>query len=85
MLLLLPGFLLVHGPPDLTAGLLPMHYTFLPDLLTELQSIGNRFSPVHFRGQQSRLVICYELFKGWLLLSQPSNCFRLLTHFIFNT
>ena len=31
-------------------------------------------APVHFRRGPTRLVSCYALFKGWLLLSQPPSC-----------
>ena len=31
-------------------------------------------APVHFRRRATRLVSCYALFKGWLLLSQPPSC-----------
>lgn len=43
------------------------------------------FSPVHFQGLGSRLVGCYALFKGWLLLSLPSSCLRPETPFSTNT
>ena len=43
------------------------------------------FSPVHFRCPESRLVSCYALFKGWLLLSLPSSCLRPETSFIVYT
>jgi hypothetical protein len=54
----------------------PYEITFL---CSEVSEAG--LSPVHFRRPQSRLVICYELFKGWLLLSQPPSCFRSRTTF----
>ena len=31
-------------------------------------------APLNFRREVSRLVSCYALFKGWLLLSQPPRC-----------
>ena len=82
LLLLLPGSSFEHGPLDLTAKLLPMHDASLPNHLSVFQSIGDRLSPVHFRGPQSRLVSCYAFFKGWLLLSPPPSCFRLPTPFV---
>ena len=39
------------------------------------------FSPDYFHGLSPRLVSYYAFFKGWLLLSQPPNCFRKKTHF----
>lgn len=36
---------------------------------------------LHFTRKQSRFVICYDIFKGWLLLSLPPNCFGLNTMF----
>ena len=45
--------------------------------LSMILSIGDRFSPVRFRGLQPWQVSCYALFKGWLLLSQPPRCLRL--------
>ena len=81
MLLLTPEFSFERGPLDLTAKLLPTPDAFLPGYLSVLQGLGNRLSPVHFQGPQSRLVICYELFKGRLLLSPPPSCLRLWTPF----
>ena len=42
---------------------------------------GASFSPVHFQCPHPRLVSCYALFKGWLLLSPPSSCLRVKTPF----
>ena len=36
-------------------------------------------SPDHLRRKDSRSVSCYAIFKGWLLLSQPPDCRRILT------
>ena len=77
LLLLIPAFSFERGPLDFTAKLLPTPDASLLDYLSVLQSIGGRLSPVHFQDPQSRLVICYELFKGRLLLSPPSSCLRL--------
>lgn len=38
-------------------------------------------APIHFRREDPRPVSCYAFFKGWLLLSQPPGCFRILTSF----
>ena len=75
LLLLLAGFLLTRGPPILTKKLLSSLYTFLLDhnkLCIVVSAIN--LSPVYFKGPRTRRVICYELLRGWLLLSQPSRC-----------
>ena len=38
-------------------------------------------APVNFRRRVIRLVSCYALFKGWLLLSQPPSCLYISTSF----
>ena len=38
-------------------------------------------APVHFRRRVTRLVSCYALFEGWLLLSQPPSCLCIPTSF----
>ena len=38
-------------------------------------------APVNFRRRVTRLVSCYALFKGWLLLSQPPSCLCIPTSF----
>ena len=38
-------------------------------------------APVHFRRRVTRLVSCYALFQGWLLLSQPPSCLCIPTSF----
>ena len=40
-----------------------------------------RLAPVHFRRRVTRLVSCYALFEGWLLLSQPPSCLCIPTSF----
>ena len=50
-------------------------------LLSKVYSIGDQFSPVHFQGHQPWQVSCYALIIGWLLLSQPPCCLRLMTPF----
>ena len=54
----------------------------LPNHVSVPCSIGDRLSPVHFQGPQSRLVSCYAFFKGWLLLSPPPSCLGLPTPFV---
>ena len=66
-----------QNPTSTHARPLPTH------LPKEWRGIGGRLSPVHFPGPRSRPVICYELFKGLLLLSTPSSCFRPRTPFDF--
>lgn len=67
----------MQGPPILTKRLLPLHYTSLRDLSCESIVVSAiNFSPVYFKGSKTRRVICYELLRGWLLLSQPSRCLR---------
>ena len=38
-------------------------------------------APVNFRRRNTRLVSCYALFEGWLLLSQPPSCLHVSTSF----
>ena len=38
-------------------------------------------APVNYRRRVIRLVSCYALFEGWLLLSQPPSCLRVSTSF----
>ena len=38
-------------------------------------------APVYYRRRVIRLVSCYALFKGWLLLSQPPSCLDISTSF----
>jgi len=64
LLLLLPGFSSLRGPHLFTEMLLPTQSASLLDHLAVLRGIGNRLSPVNFRGPGSRLVSCYALFKG---------------------
>jgi hypothetical protein len=45
------------------------------------RGIGGWLSPVHFQGHKPRRVSCYAFFKGWLLLSLPPRCLRLMTPF----
>ena len=37
-------------------------------------------APVNYRRRVIRLVSCYALFKGWLLLSQPPSCLYISIH-----
>ncbi len=56
---------------------------FTRTLFTEcLRSVGNAFSPVHFRGFYSQLVSCYAFFKWWRLLDLHPHCLRRETPFV---
>ena len=66
-----------------------LRYTFnavwnapLP-LIQTYKSIDSvlRLAPVNFRRRDTRLVSCYALFEGWLLLSQPPSCLCVSTSF----
>ena len=50
-------------------------------IITDVYSIGNRFSPVHFKRPHPWRVSCYALIIGWLLLSQPPRCLWMWTSF----
>ena len=52
-------------------------------LIAEPASSVHSLSPDTFSAQKPlfRPVSCYAFFKGWLLLSQPPGCFRILTSF----
>ncbi len=56
--------------------LLILQDTSLQSRFWRLGGLGDQLSPDYFRSIQSRRVICYELLRGWLLLSQPSRCLR---------
>ena len=49
----------------------------------QCQSIASVYclAPVNYRRRVIRLVSCYALFKGWLLLSQPPSCLDISTSF----
>ena len=83
LLLLLPGFSSRRGPRELTPPLLPTPRASIHDDPPRgvRSHIGGRLSPVHFRCPYSRLVSCYALFEGWLLLSPPPSCLRIRTPF----
>ena len=64
------------GNASSLTGTLPYH-------LTSVKSIASVLclAPVNFRRRVIRLVSCYALFKGWLLLSQPPSCLYISTSF----
>ena len=80
--LLTPAFSLPCSPPLLTVRLLRACNAPLP-LNSEVESAASVvcLAPVHFRRRVTRLVSCYALFKGWLLLSQPPSCLCIPTSF----
>ena len=57
-------------------GTLPYHLTVVKSIASVLC-----LAPVNFRRRVIRLVSCYALFKGWLLLSQPPSCLYISTSF----
>ncbi len=79
--LLTPAFSLPCSPPLLTVRLPRACNAPLP--LVSLQSAASVvcLAPVHFRRRVTRLVSCYALFEGWLLLSQPPSCLCIPTSF----
>ena len=59
-------------------GTLPYHlYIFQYKSIASVLCLA----PVNFRRRVIRLVSCYALFKGWLLLSQPPSCLYISTSF----
>ena len=57
-------------------GTLPYHLYLYKSIASVLC-----LAPVNFRRRVIRLVSCYALFKGWLLLSQPPSCLYISTSF----
>ena len=81
-LMLLPaGFSSSHDPRLITQTLLLTQSAFLRSFL-KIQGVGGQLTPVHFGRKNSRVVRCYALFNGWLLLSLPPTCFRDFTSFV---
>ena len=67
------------SPYDLTStqyGTLPYHLYYYKSAASVVC-----LAPVHFRRRVTRLVSCYALFEGWLLLSQPPSCLCIPTSF----
>lgn len=81
--LLTPAFSLPYTPPLLTVWL-PRSMERSPTtqgiFLASAVSVLC-LAPVHFRRRFTRLVSCYALFQGWLLLSQPPSCLCIPTSF----
>ena len=80
--LLTPAFSLPCSPPLLPIRLLrswnaPLPLTFNRKSAASVVCLA----PVHFRRRVTRLVSCYALFEGWLLLSQPPSCLCISTSF----
>ena len=80
--LLTPAFSLPCSPPLLTIWLPRACNAPLP-LNSKVESAASVvcLAPVHFRRRVTRLVSCYALFEGWLLLSQPPSCLCIPTSF----
>ena len=80
--LLTPAFSLPCSPLLLTVQLLRACNAPLP-LNSKVESAASVvcLAPVHFRRRVTRLVSCYALFEGWLLLSQPPSCLCIPTSF----
>ena len=65
-----------HEPPSQAYGTLSYHACCHA---SEASVYG--LAPLHLPRRTTRLVSYYAFFKGWLLLSQPPDCFRLPTSF----
>jgi hypothetical protein len=85
--LLMPTFSLPYTPRQAHAfrfsayGTLSYHAKFTNKSVHIRISSVLCLAPLNFRREVSRLVSCYALFKGWLLLSQPPRCIRNFTSF----
>ena len=88
--LLIPTFSLLNAPAGFTVGLHCIKNAPLPLIQLKIgrsHNFGIKLSPVTFsahlafRPKTDRVVSCYALFKGWLLLSQPPTCLRQNTSF----
>ena len=78
--LLTPAFSLPASPRVLSVTLLRHCNAPLPYPQISIASVYG-LAPVYFRRRVIRLVSCYALFKGWLLLSQPPSCLYIPTSF----
>ena len=71
--LLTPAFSLPYSPQLLPLLLQSVWNAPLPNINVAIVSVYC-LAPVNFRRRITRLVSCYALFEGWLLLSQPPSC-----------
>ena len=79
--LLTPAFSLPNAPPLLTVWLrCGLERSPTQCLRIAIVSVLC-LAPVNFRRRITRLVSCYALFEGWLLLSQPPSCLCIPTSF----
>ena len=79
--LLVPAFSLPYAPGRVSS---PLHRRTERSPTTRILRYESAvsvlcLSPDHLRRRNSRRVSCYAFFKGWLLLSQPPDCRRILT------
>ena len=77
--LLTPAFSLPCAPHALPVMLLRCMQCS-PTTFLSIASVSC-LAPVNYRRRVIRLVSCYALFKGWLLLSQPPSCLYISTSF----
>ena len=77
--LLTPAFSLPCAPHALPVMLLRCMQCS-PTTFLSIASVSC-LAPVNYRRRVIRLVSCYALFEGWLLLSQPPSCLHVSTSF----
>ena len=77
--LLTPAFSLPCAPHALSVMLLRCMQCS-PTTFLSIASVSC-LAPVNYRRRVIRLVSCYALFEGWLLLSQPPSCLHVSTSF----
>ena len=74
------GILSSMRSPDALASASPLHGTLPYHIYISIASVSC-LAPVNYRRRVIRLVSCYALFEGWLLLSQPPSCLHVSTSF----
>ena len=79
--LLTPAFSLLSDPHILSLLLLRLRTLPYQQYLCNSIASVLCLAPVYYRRRVIRLVSCYALFKGWLLLSQPPSCLYISTSF----
>ena len=58
----------------------PLYHTHLSEMWSKVSAVD--LDPSIFLANNHWPVSCYTLFKGWLLLSLPPGCLRLVTKFV---